>query len=671
MRLDRLHERDLPVTVGRYTLTGLLGEGGMARVFAAEMGGELGFRRPVAVKVVLSATPDRSRELQEQLAQEARIGGLLNHPNVAQTLDCGQLDGFPYIAMELVEGLSLSQLVRAGGPLPPGAALDLAEQSCAGLHHAHTATHGGRPLNVIHRDIKPSNLLVRRDGVVKVVDFGIAKASIGDMQLTAEGLTKGTPSYMSPEQLEALDLDPRSDLFALGSVLYYALTGRLLFDGGSITEVMMRIATVETTLERQGAFTLVDRLAPGLGDVFRRLMQRYPHMRQPHSAALGAELALVRRGLTASGPSLADLVVRRHALLERDDVQTPGPTRAFQGVGAPPSAHDLPPPDTLDEPQTPGATRVQAAVPRQDPATGWMLDGAPVFEDAPELTRIAEGWRQPRRRGASLGLVALGVLGGAVIAVLVWAVMIGPGSDGPAMLDDSPGWLPPLERLAEATPPKVEPTPTARSTPKRRERSRATPRPRATPRVVRADTPAPSATPWSRAKPAATPTPTRGAKPTSDRAVSPAPTPGADPTPRVRPAMPSEWGRTPTPTPKPTPDRATERAEELERIAAGPPALALKHKAVSRAVVGTRVQLVASVDGPADTEVMAFVGPPDGPHQKIVLTAQGGGRWTGGFDVDASLARGAVYWLVAFHADASPSRVLRGSRFQPLRITVY
>ena len=656
------------MTVGRYTLTGLLGEGGMARVFAAEMGGELGFRRPVAVKVVLSATPDRSRELQEQLAQEARIGGLLNHPNVVQTLDCGQLDGFPYIAMELVEGLSVSQIVRAGGPLPPGAALNLAEQACAGLHHAHTATHAGRPLDVIHRDIKPSNLLVRCDGVVKLVDFGIAKASIGDVQLTAEGLTKGTPSYMSPEQLEALELDPRSDLFALGSVIYYALTGRLLFDGGSITEVMMRIATVETTLERQGAFTLVDRLAPGLGDVFRRLMQRYPHLRHPHAAALGAELAHVRRTLTAAGPSLADLVVRRQALLGRDEPETPGPTRAFQASGAPISASGLPTPQTLEEPPTPGATRVQAAAGPADPGTDWMLDGAPVYEEAPELTRIAEGWRRPvrpPRRGSSIGLVALGVLAGATIAVLLWVIFFGGEPAAPAVADDAPGWLPSLEQDPEATP-------VARSTPAVRRTPKPTPRPRATPRVRASPTPtkvvdrtpaAAAATPRRRdgKKDPAKPTPRRDAEPTPGAGERPAPTPWA------RRSTPSDSEKTPSPTP----GRLGAREEELERVATAPPSLALKHTAVSQAVVGTRVNLNVDVDGPAGTEVVAFVGPPDGPHRKVVLKTKGGARWSGSFDVDSTLAGGAVYWLVASHPDADPSRVMRGSRFQPLRITVY
>jgi serine/threonine protein kinase len=643
VRLDLLQKADLPVTLGRYRLVGLLGEGGMARVFAAEMVGELGFRRPAAVKVVLASSPDRSRELQEQLAQEARIGGLLNHPNVVQTLDCGQLDGFPYIAMELVEGLTLSQLVKVGGPLPPGAVLDLGEQACAGLHHAHTAMHEGRPLNVIHRDVKPSNLLIRRDGVVKLVDFGIAKASIGDVQMTATGLTKGTPSYMSPEQLEAHELDPRSDLFALGSVIYYALTGRLLFDGGSITEVMMRIATVQTTLERQGAFDLVDRLAPGLGDVFRRLMQPHPHLRHPHASALGSELGAVRRALSASGPSLADLVTRRELLLEKDDPETPGPTRAFTASdgGTSPSASDLPAPETLSEPPTPGPTRAHlAAGPPETTDTAWMLDEPPRRKTRPRAappppTQIAEGWQQ-RKRGTSLGLVVLGVLAGAILAGLGWFALAdrGGGDHAVAQAEDLPAWLPPIDDGAAAT----GSTPGSATKPKQ---------------PIAARTPAPRATPRPRATP--TPKPPRSATPT--------------PTPKLEPGH--VVGEPPTATPTPTPTPSPARQEALERVAEAAPTLSMKHRAVTRAVVGTRVKLAVELTGPEDAEVVAFVGPPDGPHKKITFSHRGGGRYEGEFDVDSTLAAGAVYWLVASHPGTAPNRVMRGSRFEPLRITVY
>jgi hypothetical protein len=324
MRLDLLSEAELPVTVGRYTLTGLLGEGGMARVFRAEMMGDLGFRKAAAVKVVLPARGDRSEELRKQLVHEARVGGLLNHPNVVQTFDCGQMAGFPYIAMELVDGIGLGELIEAAGPLPVAVALDIAIQCCRGLQHAHTARHEGKVLGIIHRDVKPSNILVRGDGVVKLVDFGIAKAQMGDMTTTASGMTKGTPSYMSPEQLNAEGLDLRSDLFAMGAVLYQMLTARILFGGSSLTEVMMRIIQVDETVRKMGTFDVVERIAPGLGPLFGRLLTANRDAR--FGSALELEDALQDvLAIAPPSPSLAWHVAKHFAHRVHSGEETTGP----------------------------------------------------------------------------------------------------------------------------------------------------------------------------------------------------------------------------------------------------------------------------------------------------------------------------------------------------------
>ena len=337
MRLDLLEEDDLPVSVGRYKLLALLGEGGMARVFRAEMAGDLGFRKPAAVKVVLPARRDKSEELRRQLVQEARVGGLLNHPNIIQTFDCGSLGGFPYIAMELVEGVALGELVDEGGPLPAAAALDVSIQSCRGLHHAHTASHDGQPLRVIHRDVKPSNLLIRTDGVVKLVDFGIAKAQVGDYQTTATGMTKGTPAYMSPEQLAAEELDGRSDQFTLASVIWYAITGRTLFGGASLTEVMMRIVQVEETLARAGLVDVSNRLAPGLGPVLQRMLRRERDDR--YASLLEAEQALadVASHLT-SGTSTVSELIATHFPDRTNGVAAPYP-RNWSDPSSPGQSH--------------------------------------------------------------------------------------------------------------------------------------------------------------------------------------------------------------------------------------------------------------------------------------------------------------------------------------------
>ena len=307
MRLDLIGRKDLPLAFGRWRLTDLLGEGGMARVFRGELRGGAGFRKPAAVKVVLPGIGEKAAQLRRQLLQEARVGALLNHPNIVQTFDCGELEGYPFIAMELVEGVGLQELVQAQGRLPPGVALDMASQVASGLHHAHTAVHDGRELRVIHRDVKPSNILIRADGVAKVVDFGIAKAAVDDALSTSTGMTKGTPAYMSPEQLGAEDLDARSDLFALGAVLYYLLWGRTLFSGQSITEVMLRIIQVDETLAARGVFAEAESVAPGLGDALAKLLVKDRERRYPNAGVASKALAELRGRLPAH-PTTSELI---------------------------------------------------------------------------------------------------------------------------------------------------------------------------------------------------------------------------------------------------------------------------------------------------------------------------------------------------------------------------
>jgi hypothetical protein len=200
--------------------------------------------------------------------------------------------------MELWEGVGLQELIQGRGRLPLGMALDVVAQVASGLHHAHTATHEGRELLVIHRDVKPSNVLLRADGVAKVVDFGIAKASIDDALSTSTGMTKGTPAYMSPEQLAADPLDARSDLFALGALLYYLLWGRTLFSGQSITEVMLRIIQVDETLAARGLFAEAEGMLPGLGDLMAQMLVKDRERRFPN--ALVASQAM--RALQARVP---------------------------------------------------------------------------------------------------------------------------------------------------------------------------------------------------------------------------------------------------------------------------------------------------------------------------------------------------------------------------------
>jgi serine/threonine-protein kinase len=213
------------VIAGAYRITGLLGTGAMGSVYRAE---EVERGTPVAIKV-LKKHLGASKEAGARFQREAFVGVRLLHPNCVAVSDFGPTDdGSFYLAMELLDGRPLADVIDRGGPMPWRRALHIARHVLAGLDHAHRES-------IVHRDIKPDNvLLVERDGdpdFAKILDFGIAKL-IGDVAgqaLTAAGITVGTPNYLSPEQASGGALDGRSDLYSLSIVLYEMLTGKTPF----------------------------------------------------------------------------------------------------------------------------------------------------------------------------------------------------------------------------------------------------------------------------------------------------------------------------------------------------------------------------------------------------------------------------------------------------------
>ena len=219
---------------GPYTLVSPLGAGGMAEVFLAVKEGPMGFRKELAIKRIHRDVLKNNDTLLRALINEARLGGQLKHPNVVDTYEFGTVDDQHYIAMEYVDGLTLDDLLRGaarrGVLLPASAVLDLGSQLCDGLHYAHNlASPDGDPLGLIHRDLKPSNVIVSMAGQAKIMDFGIARYSAAMFKTTTASTPKGTLAYMSPEQVDdPLNIDHRSDLFALGAILFEALTGERL-----------------------------------------------------------------------------------------------------------------------------------------------------------------------------------------------------------------------------------------------------------------------------------------------------------------------------------------------------------------------------------------------------------------------------------------------------------
>jgi eukaryotic-like serine/threonine-protein kinase len=231
-------------TLGRYELLLPLAKGGMAEVWAARMRGTRGFQKLVAVKTILTDVIDNAR-LEEMFLEEAQLASQIHHPNVVTTLDLGEHEGKLYLVMEWVDGEPLTALMsvaaRSGG-VPLSIGVNLIGQACKGLHAAHTLEdESGALLGVVHRDVSPQNLLVTLAGTAKLVDFGIAKATSKVSNLTEAGEIKGKFAYMAPEQVRGGDVDCRTDLFALGIVLYSITTGKHPFRGTNPAETVRRI----------------------------------------------------------------------------------------------------------------------------------------------------------------------------------------------------------------------------------------------------------------------------------------------------------------------------------------------------------------------------------------------------------------------------------------------
>ncbi|HEU5057688.1 MAG TPA: serine/threonine-protein kinase [Kofleriaceae bacterium] len=295
-------------TLGRYTLLGRLAQGGMGEILLARLDGAAGFEKYVVIKRLRSHLVDDRRSIQAFL-DEARIVARITHPNVCQVYELGYENGRHYLAMEYLEGLSLSGMVKRASrdrsPLDLRAVCGLIEQACEGLHHVHTLRKvDGTPAGVVHRDISPQNLFVTVDGVVKVLDFGIAKTGDSSVR-TPTGRVKGKSAYMSPEQIRGVTLDFRSDIYSLGVVLYEAVTGRPLFQRGDIHETFRAI--------REDTLPFLRDVPEELNQVIQKAVSRSRDERYDSARSLGRAVsnAMSARGGSMTAPAIAEWLMQR------------------------------------------------------------------------------------------------------------------------------------------------------------------------------------------------------------------------------------------------------------------------------------------------------------------------------------------------------------------------
>ena len=278
-------------TVGHYQIVARLGEGGMGIVYRAL---DLRLRRTVALKLLRTRTPGKLRA-KERMLVEARAAAALDHANICTVYEVGETnEGSTFIAMAFYPGATLDQVMQRG-PLSPPNALDYAAQIARGLAAAHDR-------GIIHRDVKPANIIVTDDGVVKLLDFGIAR--MPDVNVSHEDMTPGTLAYMSPEQVTSRRVDQRTDLWSLGVVLYEMCTGVRPFGGdnsGAILYAILNDAPTPVT-------TLRPELPPLIASIVERLLEKDPQAPVPQCGAfdIGSGSYLGRAGVRdeASGQAL-------------------------------------------------------------------------------------------------------------------------------------------------------------------------------------------------------------------------------------------------------------------------------------------------------------------------------------------------------------------------------
>jgi eukaryotic-like serine/threonine-protein kinase len=278
-------------TLGRYKIISEIGQGAMGVVYKAV---DPIIDRTVAIKTInLNLSKTELEEYEARFQQEIKAAGRLNHPNIVTIYDVGKTDQVAYMAMEFLEGQELKDMIASGALPPADVVVDIIAQVADGLSFAHQQ-------DIVHRDVKPSNIMVLKNNLAKITDFGIARLPNSAVK-TMTGLILGSPRYMSPEQVIGKAIDARSDIFSLGVVLYESLTGVAPFDGDNVNAIMY--ATVNTTPPPPSAHTR--NVPPMLDLIVAKAMAKLLEDRYQSVKELGDDLREVRRQMDSSKPAAA------------------------------------------------------------------------------------------------------------------------------------------------------------------------------------------------------------------------------------------------------------------------------------------------------------------------------------------------------------------------------
>ncbi|MFN3987401.1 MAG: serine/threonine-protein kinase [Rhodocyclaceae bacterium] len=413
-------------TIGRYVVSGELGRGAMGMVFRAE---DPLIERPVALKMLaLELEGPQRASFKERFLREAKSAGRLSHPNIVTIYDVGEHEDVPYIAMEFLAGLTVRECLDSGVVLPVRKVLDVGILVVRGLDYAHK--HG-----VIHRDIKPANIMLARNGVVKIMDFGIAWAS--DTGKTATEGVIGSPRYMAPEQIAAEQADARTDVFALGVTLYEMLAGRNPFDSYTIPEVMHKILHVSP--QPPSAFN--PDVPSALDAIVLKAIAKNPAGRFQNAKEMGRALLEVRRALRggreaaaeeegagARGDVDADTVVPAAVAARASQASSASQaSQASQASSAAPLASKSSR-SRRTEPKRSGG-RMFLALAAAGLVTLAVVAGVYLADDSTVLLKPQDGARSPRADAVEVA--------GAPAAVASSPVAGPAEAEGPGMLADS------------------------------------------------------------------------------------------------------------------------------------------------------------------------------------------------------------------------------------------